>query len=198
MTYICRLISQSKMDKQKKILASALKLFVENGFHGTPTSKIAKEAGVANGTLFHYYPTKDDLIISLYIAIKMEMSCFVESNTAIEGDFKTRFKNQFVHALYWSIDHPDEFLYIQQFYASPFAVQLQSEVLQKQMEKTCMEIQQAIDSKVIKSFPVDYIFTMISSHLNGINQYLRKANLNADQQKDLIAQTFDLLWDMLT
>jgi AcrR family transcriptional regulator len=42
------------MDKQQEILSAALQLFVANGFHGTATSKIAKEAGVANGTLFHY------------------------------------------------------------------------------------------------------------------------------------------------
>jgi len=186
------------MDKQKELLAAALKLFVENGFHGTPTSKIAKEAGVANGTLFHYYPTKDDLIVSLYIFIKMEMAAFVESQTTPGGDFKTRFKNQFTHAMHWAIDHPDEFQYIQQFYASPFATQLQSEVLQQQLEKTCIEIQQAIDAKVIKDLPVDYIFTLISSHLNGINQYLRKSNLAVDKQKEVISETFELLWNMLS
>lgn len=186
------------MNKQKELLAAALKLFVENGFHGTPTSKIAKEAGVANGTLFHYYPTKDDLIVSLYVSIKLEMSCHVAQKTDDTADFKTRFKQQFIHALHWSIAHPLEFLYVQQFYASPYAAQLQSEELKQQMEKTCFEIQQAIDAKIIKPLPVDYIFTMISSHLNGINQYLNKANLSVSRQKTIIAETFDLLWDMLS
>jgi AcrR family transcriptional regulator len=39
------------LDKKEEILKTALKLFVEFGFHATPTSKIAKEAGIANGTL---------------------------------------------------------------------------------------------------------------------------------------------------
>ena len=51
------------MNKREKIFSTALNLFVEHGFHGTPTSKIAKEAGVANGTLFHHFNTKEDLII---------------------------------------------------------------------------------------------------------------------------------------
>jgi AcrR family transcriptional regulator len=186
------------MGRQKELLAAALKLFVENGFHGTPTSKIAKEAGVANGTLFHYYPTKDDLIVSLYISIKLEMAAFVEGKLDAGDDFKTRFRNQFTFALLWAMDHPGEFHYIQQFYASPYATQLQSEVLQQQLQKTCVEIQQAIDANVIKDLPVDYIFTLISSHLNGLNQYLRKANLSADKQKVVIAETFELLWNMLS
>lgn len=186
------------MDKQKEILASALKLFVENGFHGTPTSKIAKEAGVANGTLFHYYPTKDDLIVSLYISIKLKMATHVSEQITADADYKTLFKTQFICALYWAMEHQDEFLYVQQFYASPYQSMLKSEELQKIMEKNCNEIQNAIDDGVIKDLPVDYIFTLISSHLNGIQQYLRSANLDDQQQKQTVAQTFELLWDMLT
>lgn len=197
-SYICRLISQSIMDKQKEILSAALKLFVADGFHGTPTSKIAKEAGVANGTLFHYYATKDELIVSLYISIKLELAAFIEKNTSEKDDYKTKFKNQFIYALHWAIGHVDEFKYIQQFYASPYAAQLNSEVLQLQLEKTCLEIQQAIDAKIIKPLPVDYIFTLISSHLFGLNQYLNNSNLTVKKQKEIIVETFDLLWDMLT
>ena len=186
------------MDKQKEILAAALKLFVQNGFHGTATSKIAKEAGVANGTLFHYYATKDDLILSLYLNIKMEMGAFVESKMSANDDFETKFRKQFVEALYWAIDHPNEFQYLQQVYASPYAAMIQSEAIQKQLEKTCMEIQQAIDLKIIKPLPVDYIFMLMSSQLFGLNQYLRNARLSVKKQKEITAETFDLLWDMLT
>ena len=68
------------MEKTKKILDAALKLFVEYGFHGTPTSKIAEEAGVANGTLFNKFKTKDELIVALFVDIELHMSKFVEEN----------------------------------------------------------------------------------------------------------------------
>ena len=45
-------------DNREKILTTALTLFTERGFFGTPTSLISKEAGVATGTLFFYFPTK--------------------------------------------------------------------------------------------------------------------------------------------
>lgn len=185
------------MDKQKELLAAALKLFVEFGFHGTPTSKIAKEAGVANGTLFHYYPTKDDLIISLYVSLKLEMAAYIESIAVESEDYKMQFKSQFTNALYWAMSHPDEFQYIQQFYNSPYAALLQSEDLQQLIQKNCNQIQQAIDAKVLKPFPVEYIFTMISSHLFGLNQYLKNANLPIAKQKETITETFELLWEML-
>ena len=61
------------MEKKQNILDASLKLFVERGFHGTSTAEIAKKAGVATGTLFHYFKTKEELINSLYFHSKESM-----------------------------------------------------------------------------------------------------------------------------
>jgi AcrR family transcriptional regulator len=61
-------------DKKAALLKAALKLFTERGFHGTSTAQISKEAGVATGTLFNYFPTKEDLINGLYFEVKGELS----------------------------------------------------------------------------------------------------------------------------
>lgn len=50
---------------KKKVLTTALKLFANNGFHGTTTAKIAKEARVSEGTIYKYFSSKEDLLISL-------------------------------------------------------------------------------------------------------------------------------------
>ncbi|MDS1030851.1 helix-turn-helix domain-containing protein [Bacillota bacterium LX-D] len=50
---------------QKKIAQAALKLFAEKGYEASSTSAIAKEAGVAEGTIYKYYKSKKDLMLSL-------------------------------------------------------------------------------------------------------------------------------------
>ena len=60
-------------EKKQSILDASLKLFVENGFHGTSTAEIAKTAEVATGTLFHYFKTKEELINRLYLLTKENM-----------------------------------------------------------------------------------------------------------------------------
>ncbi|MCK5033837.1 MAG: helix-turn-helix transcriptional regulator, partial [Calditrichia bacterium] len=52
-------------EKREAILKATLNLLVERGFHDTPTSLIAKEAGVATGTLFHHFKNKEELINAL-------------------------------------------------------------------------------------------------------------------------------------
>lgn len=191
------MISQSVNDKQKDLLAAALRLFVENGFHGTPTSKIAKEAGVANGTLFHYYSTKEDLIISLYIDIKKRMSEYMETKTALTTDPKERFRIQFNEIILWSMDNKNEFYFIQQFHASPFAALLSPEVIKEQLSKSCDEIEEAINNKIFKKRSTDFILSLMSSHVYGISQYLTKAKLSDKEQQKIIDDGFDMLCTML-
>ncbi len=186
------------MDKQEKILTTALKLFVQNGFHGTPTSKIAKEAGVANGTLFHYYQTKEDLIVSLYLYVKSKMGGYIEQHLLPETSTKEHFKQQFQLVMEWSMQNKDEFYYTQLFTTSPYAALLSPEQIRKELKKSCDQIQDAIDNGVFKERDVDYIHTIMASHVFGLYSYLMKRKLKSTEQKNIIDDSFDMLWGMLS
>ncbi len=59
-------------DKRHAILAAASETIAVLGL-GAPTARIAKLAGVAEGTLFTYFATKDDLLNQLYLDLKLEL-----------------------------------------------------------------------------------------------------------------------------
>lgn len=52
--------------KHQKILQAAVKVFSEKGFYNSRVSEIAKEANVADGTIYLYFKNKDDILISLF------------------------------------------------------------------------------------------------------------------------------------
>ncbi|MCX8129159.1 MAG: TetR/AcrR family transcriptional regulator [Clostridia bacterium] len=54
-------------EKEKKILESAIKVFSEKGFSAATTSEIAKNAGIAEGTIFRYFKTKKDILRGILI-----------------------------------------------------------------------------------------------------------------------------------
>ncbi len=66
-------------DKHQKILRAAVKVFSEKGFFNSRVSEIAKEANVADGTIYLYFKNKDDLLISLF---EEEFGKFVENMRA--------------------------------------------------------------------------------------------------------------------
>jgi TetR/AcrR family fatty acid metabolism transcriptional regulator len=53
-------------DKRERILTSAMRIFASKGFFGAKVSDIADDAGVADGTIYLYFKSKDDLLISLF------------------------------------------------------------------------------------------------------------------------------------
>lgn len=56
-------------ERQLNILISAIELFSEKGYEATSTSEIAKNAKVAEGTIFRYYKTKRDLLFAIPSAL---------------------------------------------------------------------------------------------------------------------------------
>lgn len=186
------------MDKKEAIINAALNLFVDNGFHGTATSKIAFEAGVANGTLFQYFKTKDELVIALYIHIKEELAAFVSKSTAENADIKETIKSQVLSTLYWALDNSTKFRFIQQFHTSPYVGQVAQETLHKQVEPHLTLINKGIKLGVLKPLPVDLVYSLVSNQVFGLYQFVTSRKLSKAKQKETIETTFEMLWDMMT
>lgn len=60
----------AKSDKRAAILEAMLDLIVERGFHGAPMSLLARRSGASPGVIYHYFPSKDDLIRAVYERVK--------------------------------------------------------------------------------------------------------------------------------
>lgn len=186
------------MDKKDLIINAALKLFVDNGFHGTATSKIAQDAGVANGTLFQYFKTKDELVIALYTHLKDELAEYVIKHTADTKDIKAEMKSQILSSLFWALDNSIKFRFIQQFHTSPYIGKIKQEVLNRQVEPHLKLIKKGIKEGVIKSLPVDLIYSLISNQVFGLYQFVTSRKLSKAKQHETIETTFEMMWDMLT
>ncbi|MFD3449991.1 TetR/AcrR family transcriptional regulator [Microbacteriaceae bacterium 4G12] len=65
-------LAQAKQDKkmtekQRKIVEAAITIFAEKGYAATSTSEIAKASGVAEGTIFRHYGTKENLLLAIIL-----------------------------------------------------------------------------------------------------------------------------------
>ena len=108
------------LDKRTKLMNAAKVLFSEDGFYGTPTAKIAKEAGVSNGILFHYFPTKAALIHVLYFDIKDRIFNYSVSQIYKEATLKESIYTLWLAAVEWNLENPQDFEFMLQFENSPY------------------------------------------------------------------------------
>lgn len=186
------------MDKRTLILESALKLFVEQGFHGTPTSKIAKEARVANGTLFHHFKTKEDLIIALYLDIKANIKHPEIEDFKNGGSFKSFFKTLFLNQVYGMIEEPAKSKYILQFKASPYFTKLKEQNLDDGSQAFIKVFEDAAERGDIKPHDIHFVFILLSNLLIGLTQYLQSQEFSKTEEHKIIDSTFNMVWRMLT
>ena len=70
-------------DKRDAILRAATKVFAQNGFFQSQVADVARVAGVAAGTVYLYFRSKDDLLVSIFERTMREV--IAEGRTALEG-----------------------------------------------------------------------------------------------------------------
>lgn len=63
----CNTDIEALSEKEKLILESACKIFSKKGFSAATTNEIAKEAGIAEGTIFRYFRTKKDILRGIFV-----------------------------------------------------------------------------------------------------------------------------------
>ena len=94
-------------EKRSAILEAATRIIVAQGL-SAPTAGIAKEAGVANGSLFTYFETKKDLFNQLYLELKTEMASVVMTDLPTGADHREQLLHLWQHWMSWAVSHPDK------------------------------------------------------------------------------------------
>ena len=91
-------------EKREAILEAAAATVATLGM-AAPTSKIAKAAGVAEGTLFTYFTTKDVLLNALYLEIKADMRSTLPDDLSLNDDPQTVIRALWDGLIDWNIDN---------------------------------------------------------------------------------------------
>jgi TetR/AcrR family transcriptional repressor of multidrug resistance operon len=106
--------------KRETVLNSTLALIKEHGFHGTPMSQIAKHAGVAAGTIYHYFESKEVLITELYVYVKDKMALSVLQCDDDSKPYKDRFFNMMINQFHFYVQNEDALVFLELYTNSPF------------------------------------------------------------------------------
>lgn len=189
------LMNSQPKDKKLAIFESTLELVRENGFHGTPMSQIAKKAGVAAGTIYHHFDSKDTLILQLYEHVLDQILHSLLKCDEEQMNYRDRFFNFFISHCLFYIEHPNALFFIEQFVNSPYNNQQtlqENEKVQgsfKHLIRYGVEQQllKPMDHRIVGSLVLGAIVSTAKIHL------CRKIPLS-QQELEQIAQ---VVWDGL-
>jgi TetR/AcrR family fatty acid metabolism transcriptional regulator len=94
-------------DKPQQIIDAAIRVFARNGYYHSRVSDIAREAGMASGTIYLYFKTKDEILVTLFREKMAAWVAHVRAQLAGEPDAVARLRR--LVALHFSVleGHPD-------------------------------------------------------------------------------------------
>lgn len=97
-----------------------LELVAERGFHDAPMSLVAKRAGTSAGIIYHYFPSKDELIRALYFDVKAKMGQFLVDGPIAGMPAAQAFQHVWMNAYRFYRTHKQEMKFLEQFESSPY------------------------------------------------------------------------------
>jgi AcrR family transcriptional regulator len=185
-------------DKQKQIIEASIDLFAQAGFWNTPTSRIAKHAGVGTGTLFNYFESKDVLIESVYAQLKEEFMSHVAADYPEDGSAKMRFEHIWFRYVDWGIHNPVRHGLLIQLRLSDL-VSKDVHVRQEE-ESSAVErlIDQVIQEDLLVDVPIMYVGAIFQAQLDEAVRYATRNELTDMELTRHIAKGFEVFWKGVT
>ena len=184
----------SKVEKKRAaLLQAALELFAEKGFNGCSTALIAKQAGVASGTLFFHFNSKEELIHALFREVRTKVSRRVHEGLSEDMPLQGRLLGILTNLLRYFLVHSAEFKFVEQYHFSPLAPRDDALSDEDKMLKNLL-IQGRKDG-LVKNVPLQCLEAVALGPIVA----LIKAHINRGVQVDeaIIRSTIAACWDGL-
>ncbi len=196
-------------EKQRSILQASIKLFAEKGFHASSTAEIAKEAGVAEGTIFRHYKSKKDILLAVVapVLVKYAAPFVLKDVRAILSAQENKPFSQVVSELYQNR------LELVETNAKHFRIILQEaffhdEIREALIATVFQEVRKIaiplIESRValgeLRELPSEAIFRMLITSMLGMilfKNVLTPEEFRQHTDEEQIALTVDILMNGL-
>ncbi|MEM7033836.1 MAG: TetR/AcrR family transcriptional regulator [Chloroflexota bacterium] len=188
----------NKNDKQKQILEAAIDLFAKEGFWNTPTTRIAKHAGVGNGTLFNYFESKDVLINAVYTQLKQEYISYIMLNYPEDVSVKARFEHIWFRYIDWGVRNPTRHELLIQLRLSDLVNKEAHHQDAEQIAAMLELVNQAVKADLLADMPIMYLGQVFEAQLDTAVRFAITNNLSDMERTRHITDSFAVLWKGIT
>jgi AcrR family transcriptional regulator len=148
--------------RREAILAAALRLIARSGLHNAPMSAIAREAGVAAGTAYVYFESKEALINALYLELERDRSEAVAGEAEPGLSARERLWQAWTRYARWHLEHPDASSFVQQCELSGV---LTEETRARQLEIRAAGVErfeEGVREGLLRQMPVEVFYALFT------------------------------------
>ncbi len=178
-------------DKRKAILDAAVATFAVRGVWTTPTSAISKAAGVAEGTLFTYFASKELLVNELYRALKKDLAETMLSTYPQTGDARAKVRHIWNEYVRWGVANPEKFKVMAQLRVSDQVTEESRAAGAAPFAELERLAKDCIKRRVIRNYPVHFIGALLGAMAETAMGFVAQAGKS---RTDYCAAGFEAFW----
>jgi AcrR family transcriptional regulator len=108
------------VDRAAAVRGALRTLVARNGFHGASMSAVASQAGVATGTAYTHYASKDDLVLAAYLEAKEQLAEAAVAGLDAAAEAATQFRSIWLATYHHLQANPDHARFLLQVDHSPY------------------------------------------------------------------------------
>jgi AcrR family transcriptional regulator len=177
-------------DKRNSILAAAIDVFAERGL-GAPTAAITAVAGVAEGTLFTYFRTKDELVNALYREIKLELADAMMSGFPRKASVRHRLQHVWNRYVEWGIANEKQHKVLRQVMVWEGLTDASRAAGSAPFVEIDAMAQDAVVQRIVKDMPQAFVGAAMSALADTAVDFARRDPESADEYR---LAGFEMLW----
>ncbi|WP_410209979.1 TetR/AcrR family transcriptional regulator [Aquirhabdus sp.] len=177
-------------DKRDAILNAAIDVLAELG-ERAPTSKIAKLAGVAEGTLFTYFSSKEELLNQLYLSLKAELRQVMMLHYPESADLKAQMHHVWQSYLNWGVSQPEKRKVMAQLSTSEQITEQSKQIGMQSFCDLTQLIQDQINGGVLRDYPPLFIGSILGALAEVSMNFMAQDQAHADRYRE---SGFDAFW----
>lgn len=177
-------------DKRNAILQAATRVFAERGL-GAATSAISGAAGVAEGTLFIYFKTKDDLLNTLYREIKLELADAMMSDFPRKKSVQSRLQHIWDGFTQWGVLNPEQCRALTQLQISDRLTPESRAAGSAPFAEIETMAQDAISQHLLRDIPLEFISANMEAAAHTTMRFMASDPASADTYRTL---GFEMFW----
>lgn len=180
-------------NKHNAILAAAAQVVAEQGV-SAPTSRIAKAAGVAEGTLFTYFPSKDTLLNQLYLGLKAELRDIMMPDYPAGESVRNRTRHVWRKYVDWGVGNPQKRKALAQLDVSDrITAQSKAAGMEAFAEVNAM-MQESIASGLLRDHPPAFVSAIMSALMETTMNFMAR---DPEQAERYAGSGFDVFWNAI-
>jgi AcrR family transcriptional regulator len=198
MIHLSIFVSMRVKDKQKTeiVYASTLSLVARIGLAGLTMPMIAKASGIATGTIYIYFRSKEDLVTELHKEVGRRFRSKVFSGNSPDRPIKEVLRNMWENLLSYSVSNHEEHVFLQQINVSPYTRENEPLFLTREVLAPLQEVLHAGQKQDLIKTDGDLIIQQLLSGFASQLAGLIHGN-PALLTKDFINVTFSYFWDAI-